>query len=149
MASPLSLEAFLFGAAVVTSATVVLALLRLFASASALDWMMAGQLVGTAGIAALLLFGVATGAKGIIDLALLLALLAAFAIVAFAAGLQRSALRSLNLGRDTGPGSVADSAGDTSEATQATVARRGMAPLGERGMTAAGGAPDDSISGAP
>jgi multicomponent Na+:H+ antiporter subunit F len=45
--------------------------------------MMAAQLLGTGGIAVLLLLGVATGLSGVIDVGLTLALLAAFAGVAF------------------------------------------------------------------
>lgn len=47
------------------------------------DRMMGAQLFGSGGIAALLLWGTATGTPGVSDLALLLALLAAFASVAF------------------------------------------------------------------
>jgi multicomponent Na+:H+ antiporter subunit F len=45
--------------------------------------MMAAQLVGTGGIAALLMAGTATGATAAADLALTLALLATFASIAF------------------------------------------------------------------
>jgi multicomponent Na+:H+ antiporter subunit F len=45
--------------------------------------MMAAQLLGTGGIAALLLLGAATGEAAAIDVALTLALLAAFASIAF------------------------------------------------------------------
>jgi len=44
---------------------------------------MAAQLLGTGGIASLLLVGSATGVRGVEDVALGLALLAAFASVAF------------------------------------------------------------------
>ena len=56
------------------------------------DRMMAAQLVGTGGIAALLLLGAATAVPATIDVALTLALLATFASIAFvkkgAAGLE-------------------------------------------------------------
>jgi multicomponent Na+:H+ antiporter subunit F len=47
------------------------------------DRMMAVQLFGTGGIAALLLLGAASGTEGVIDVVLTLAVLAAFAAVAF------------------------------------------------------------------
>jgi multicomponent Na+:H+ antiporter subunit F len=48
--------------------------------------MLAAQLLGTGGVAALLLLGVATGVGAVAEVALLLALLAAFASVAFVTG---------------------------------------------------------------
>jgi multicomponent Na+:H+ antiporter subunit F len=45
--------------------------------------MMAAQLLGTGGIAAVLLLGAATGERAAVDVALTLALLAAFAAFAF------------------------------------------------------------------
>ena len=45
--------------------------------------MMAAQLLGTGGIAALLLLGAASGIGAVVDVALTLALLAAFATIAF------------------------------------------------------------------
>ncbi|HUN97987.1 MAG TPA: monovalent cation/H+ antiporter complex subunit F [Bradyrhizobium sp.] len=47
------------------------------------DRMMAAQLIGTGGIAALLLLGTVTGVPAAIDVALTLALLATFASIAF------------------------------------------------------------------
>ncbi len=47
------------------------------------DRMMAAQLIGTAGIAALLLLGTVTGLPAAADVALILALLATFASIAF------------------------------------------------------------------
>jgi multicomponent Na+:H+ antiporter subunit F len=47
------------------------------------DRMMATQLIGTGGIAALLLLGTVTGVPAAIDVALTLALLATFASIAF------------------------------------------------------------------
>ncbi|MFC0396866.1 monovalent cation/H+ antiporter complex subunit F [Paraburkholderia rhizosphaerae] len=47
------------------------------------DRMMAAQLFGTGGIAALLLVGTASGVEAVVDVALTLAVLAAFASVAF------------------------------------------------------------------
>jgi multicomponent Na+:H+ antiporter subunit F len=47
------------------------------------DRMMAAQLIGTGGIAALLLVGTVTGVPSAVDVALILALLATFASIAF------------------------------------------------------------------
>ena len=85
---------FLVAAAVLVLGMVVIALLQLLRGRQPLDWIMAAQLLGTAGIAALLLFGTATGATGALDLALLLALLAAFATMAFAASVRTRAERA-------------------------------------------------------
>lgn len=76
---------FLLTCAVVVLFTVGLSLARLLRGSGHVDRMMAGELLGTGGVAALLLFGVATQTAGVIDLALLLALLAAFAAVAYVA----------------------------------------------------------------
>jgi multicomponent Na+:H+ antiporter subunit F len=75
-------------AALMALATAVVSLAWLLRSAQPADWVMAGQVVGTAGIAGLLLFGIASASPGVIDLALLLALLAAFAAMAFSAGIR-------------------------------------------------------------
>ena len=85
---------FLLVAAVLLLVIVTVALGRLLLSAQAVDWVMAGQVLGTGGIAVLLLFGVASASPGVIDMALLLALLAAFATVAFAARLGLDRRRS-------------------------------------------------------
>ena len=50
------------------------------------DRMMAAQLIGTAGIAVLLLLGTVTGVPAAVDVALILALLATFASIAFVKG---------------------------------------------------------------
>lgn len=80
---------FLLGAALFVLATVALGLIRILRGPGDLDRMMAAQLLGTGGVAALLLLGVATEVNAITDLALVLALLAAFASVALAAGARR------------------------------------------------------------
>ena len=74
---------FLFGAAAFVLATVALGLARILRGPGDADRMMATQLLGTGGIAALLLVGEATGEGAIADVALTLALLAAFAAIAF------------------------------------------------------------------
>ena len=64
-------------------AMVALGLVRIVRGPDTADRMMAAQLLGTGGVAILLLFAVATGTSSIVDVALLLSLLAAFAAVAF------------------------------------------------------------------
>ena len=77
---------FLLAVAVFVLAMVALGLVRILRGPAAADRMMAAQLLGAGGIAALLLLGVATQADAAIDVALVLALLAAFASVAFVQG---------------------------------------------------------------
>jgi multicomponent Na+:H+ antiporter subunit F len=64
-------------------ADVGVGLLRLLYGPSHADRMMSAQLLGTGGIAVLLLLGAADAAPAAIDVALTLALLAAFASAAF------------------------------------------------------------------
>ena len=64
-------------------AMVALGLVRVLRGPGDADRMMAAQLLGTGGIAVLLLIGEANGADAVIDVALTLALLAAFASIAF------------------------------------------------------------------
>ena len=75
---------FLLVAAGLVMATVAVGLARVLRGPTGAERMMAVQLLGTGGIAALLLTGAATGAAGVVDAALALALLAAFASVVFA-----------------------------------------------------------------
>jgi multicomponent Na+:H+ antiporter subunit F len=74
---------FLLAAAGFVMTTVALALVRILRGPAAAERIMAAQLLGTGGIAALLLFAEATGAPAAVDVALVLALLAAFVSVAF------------------------------------------------------------------
>jgi multicomponent Na+:H+ antiporter subunit F len=74
---------FLLAAAGFVMATVALALVRILRGPAAADRIMAAQLLGTGGIAALLLLAEATGVPAAVDVALVLALLAAFVSVAF------------------------------------------------------------------
>lgn len=62
---------------------VAVGLLSVLRGPTRADRMMAAQLFGSAGIAALLLVGTATGVESVVDVALTLAVLAAFASVAF------------------------------------------------------------------
>ena len=63
--------------------TVAVGLVRILSGPGDADRMMAAQLIGTGGIASLLLIAAATGARGVEDVALGLAILAAFASAAF------------------------------------------------------------------
>jgi multicomponent Na+:H+ antiporter subunit F len=74
---------FLLAAAAFVVTMVALALVRVLRGPGAADRMMATQLLGTGGIAAVLLLGAATGEDAAVDVALTLALLAAFASFAF------------------------------------------------------------------
>jgi multicomponent Na+:H+ antiporter subunit F len=67
---------------------VALGLVRILRGPTLADRIMAAQLLGTGGIAVLLLLGAATEASAAIDVALSLALLAAFASAAFAQGVE-------------------------------------------------------------
>jgi multicomponent Na+:H+ antiporter subunit F len=74
---------FLLGASAFVLAMVALGLVRVLRGPGDAERMMAAQLLGTGGIAAVLLLGAATGEGAAIDVALTLALLAAFAAIAF------------------------------------------------------------------
>jgi multicomponent Na+:H+ antiporter subunit F len=75
---------FLLFSALFVLATVAVGLLRLLHGPADADRIMSAQLLGTGGIAVLLLLGAAGGAPSTIDVALTLAVLAAFASAAFA-----------------------------------------------------------------
>jgi len=74
---------FLLATAGVILFTVAVGLVRILGGPGDADRMMAAQLIGTGGIASLLLIAAATGARGVDDVALGLAILAAFASAAF------------------------------------------------------------------
>ena len=74
---------FLTAAALVVLAVTAVALFRVLHSRLAAERMMAVQLLGTGGAAALLLLGIASGSEAASDVALLLTLFAAFSCVAF------------------------------------------------------------------
>lgn len=69
---------------------VAVGLLSVLRGPTRADRMMAAQLFGTGGIASLLLVGTATGVEAVVDVALTLAVLAAFASVAFVKAGQQS-----------------------------------------------------------
>jgi len=77
------MSTFLLAAAAFVLAMVALGLSRVLYGPGDADRMMAAQLLGTGGIAALLLGGAATGEPARTDVALTLALLATFASIAF------------------------------------------------------------------
>jgi multicomponent Na+:H+ antiporter subunit F len=74
---------FLLAAAGFVLAMIALGLIRILRGPTIADRIMAAQLLGTGGIASLLLIAAAKGIPAAIDVALSLALLAAFASVAF------------------------------------------------------------------
>jgi multicomponent Na+:H+ antiporter subunit F len=74
---------FLLGSGLIVLVTVAAGLARVLHGPGDAERIMAAQLLGTGGVAALLLFGAASGSGSAVDLALTLALLAAFAAIAF------------------------------------------------------------------
>ena len=81
---------FLLAAAGFVLATVALGLVRILRGPNDADRMMAAQLLGTGGSAVLLLLARAMGMPAAVDVALILALLAAFVSAAFVKGVDRS-----------------------------------------------------------
>jgi multicomponent Na+:H+ antiporter subunit F len=77
------MSSFLFGVAVFVLAMVALGLFVILQRPADVDRMMAAQLLGTGGVAILLMLAVATETSPITDVALTLALFAAFAAVTF------------------------------------------------------------------
>ena len=77
------MTSFLFGVAVFLLAMVAIGLFVILRRPAEVDHMMAAQLLGTGGVAMLLLLAVAMETPSIVDVALLLSLFAAFAAVAF------------------------------------------------------------------
>jgi multicomponent Na+:H+ antiporter subunit F len=80
------MNGFLMAAAGAVLLTVVVGLLRILRGPGDADRVMAAQLLGTGGVAALLLAGIAVGRAATLDVALTLAVLAAFASIAFVKG---------------------------------------------------------------
>ena len=74
---------FFLGAAAFVLVMVALGLLRILRGPGAADRIMAAQLLGTGGVAVLLLLAQAVPMPGVIDVALVLTLLAAFVAVTF------------------------------------------------------------------
>ena len=82
---------FLLAVAAFVLATTALGLVRILRGPSPADRIMATQLLGTGGVAILVLADRALPMPGIVDLALVLALLAAFVAAAFFKAVQISA----------------------------------------------------------
>lgn len=80
------MSGFLLGAGVLILLTVLLGLRRILRGPGDAERVMAAQLLGTGGIAALLLLGSATDLTAATDLAMVLVMLAAFVAAAFGAG---------------------------------------------------------------
>lgn len=74
---------FLLVSAVLVLVTVALGLMSILRGPGNVKRMMAAQLLGSGGVAALLLFGTASSTDGAVDVALTLAVLSAFASIAF------------------------------------------------------------------
>jgi len=74
---------FLHSAAAFVVLMVALGLVRVARGPGRADRMMAAQLLGSGAVGALLLFGAASGDSAVFDVALTLALLSAFASIAF------------------------------------------------------------------
>ena len=95
------MASFLFGAAGFVLAMVALGLFVILQRPAEVDHMMATQLLGTGGVAILLLMAAAAEMSAIVDVALLLALFAAFAVVAFvrsASGQEKRSTRATSGG---------------------------------------------------
>jgi multicomponent Na+:H+ antiporter subunit F len=80
------MSGFLMAAAGAVMVTVVVGLVRILRGPGDADRVMAAQLLGTGGVSALLLAGIARGRPATLDVALTLALLAAFVSIAFVKG---------------------------------------------------------------
>lgn len=77
------MTAFLYGAGLVLLLTVAASLVRIHLGPARADRMMSAQLIGTSGVGTVLLLAAAEGDTSMVDVALVLALLAAFAAVGF------------------------------------------------------------------
>ena len=89
---------FLLAASAFVLAMTALGLARVLRGPTDADRMMAAQLLGTGGVGALLLFGAATSTSAAVDVALTLALLAAFASIGFVKADGRSSTTTRNYG---------------------------------------------------
>ncbi|KZD25414.1 monovalent cation/H+ antiporter complex subunit F [Tardiphaga robiniae] len=77
------MPSLLLGASIFVLLTVALGLFAILRRSADVDRLMAVQLLGTGGVAILLLLAVASETPPIVDVAVMLALFAAFAAVAF------------------------------------------------------------------
>jgi multicomponent Na+:H+ antiporter subunit F len=94
---------FLFLAACFVMAMVALGLIGIAMRGPGVDLILAVQLIGSGGTAILLLLAVATATPPIIDVALMLALLAAFAAVAFVASMPGATGGKVEVADDSRP----------------------------------------------
>ncbi len=85
------MSGFLLAAAGFVLLMVALGLVPVLRGPRGVDRLMAAQLVGTGGIAILLLIAAASGLPGVVDTCVVLALLAAFVSVAFVRAWERRA----------------------------------------------------------
>ncbi len=85
----MTMNTFLLVAGVLIMLSVAIAMIRVLRVGKNMDRVMAIQLLGTGGIATLLLFGVVRMQDAAIDVALTLALLTAFAGIAFMHALKQ------------------------------------------------------------
>jgi len=90
------MNTFLLLAAVVIVLNVAVALLRILLVGGHTDRLMASQLLSTGGIAAMLLFGVVNQQSAVVDVALILAVLTAFASLAFVNAYKQRRARANN-----------------------------------------------------
>lgn len=77
------MSAFLMSAACLIFLTVAVGLVRVLRGPTAADRMMSAQLLGTGGIAGMMLLASATQVPAVVDVALVLALVSGFAGIAF------------------------------------------------------------------
>ncbi len=82
---------FLLAAAAFVLAVVVVGLVQVLRGPGRADRIMAVQLLGTGGVAVLLLLAQAVAMAGVVDVSLVLGLLAAFAAIAFVKAVLRPA----------------------------------------------------------
>lgn len=94
------MTSYLFFAALFVIAMVAFGLFGIARDGRGADMILAVQLIGSGGAAVLLLLAVATATPPIVDVALILALLAAFAAVAFAASMPDGAGGKASVGDD-------------------------------------------------
>jgi multicomponent Na+:H+ antiporter subunit F len=87
----MSLADGLFVLALLLLLTIAASLWRIYAGPRQVDRMMGAQLIGTSGVALVLLLAAATGDPTKLDVAIVLALLAAFAALAFTKTASRDA----------------------------------------------------------
>ena len=84
------MPSLLLGASLFVLLTVALGLFAILRRSADVDRLMAVQLLGTGGVAILLLLAVASETPPVVDVAVMLALFAAFAVVAFVRDASRA-----------------------------------------------------------